>query len=146
MGRPRKEMCVYRYVDKNDGIVKYVGIVYNSTLERRIAVHKSMDPWALGGNWRIEYFECESRAEVEAFEAHLIALYGTDKYYNKAKKSWGINRFLPDVEGWWNVAEETTFEDKLTWKLSLTIKALIKRKMYKEVRELLDEFVVIEVR
>ena len=77
--------CVYRYIDKKDGIVKYVGIVYKQSLQKRIQDHLYNDEWCKNGNWKIEYFECETKSEVEAFEAHLIALYKTEKYFNKVE-------------------------------------------------------------
>ena len=58
---------IYRYIDKKDMIVKYIGIVHNNnrTLEQRI-------------------------------KEHAKEKYGTDKYYNKAKANWGINGFLAE--------------------------------------------------
>ena len=77
---------VYRYIDADDNKIKYVGIVYGKSLGEWITAHASQDDWRYKGNWRIEYFECETRSEAEAFESHLIALYKTYEYYNKAKK------------------------------------------------------------
>ena len=90
---------VYRYVDKNDGIIKYVGIVFGKTrtLKQRIKEHEK-DVWYQSGDWKIEYIteQIDSRSEAEAFESHYISLFGTDRFFNKAKVGWGINKYLPD--------------------------------------------------
>lgn len=118
--------CVYRYIDLQDGIVKYVGIVKNSPLEKRIMQHSYVDEWCKSGLWRIEYFECETQSEVEAFEAHLIELYGTWKYYNKMKARWGINRFLPNVENWWKKFVESPYADEKTRSVVLLFRKLLR--------------------
>ena len=59
--------------------------MYKQSLQKRIQDHLYSDEWCKNGNWEIEYFECETKSEVEAFEAHLIALYKTEKYFNKVK-------------------------------------------------------------
>lgn len=96
---------VYRYIDKEDNIIKYVGIVYGKTrtLKNRIEEHKTQDWWAKGNNFRIEYLKenINTRTDAEYFEAHYISLYNTDKWYNKAKANWGISSFLPDREKEW---------------------------------------------
>ena len=130
--------CVYRYIDTTDNVVKYVGIVHKSKLEKRLMAHANNDEWALNGCWKVEYFECENRSEAEAFESHLIALYGTDKYYNKAKTGWGINRFLPDVESWWKIARLPDFNDLETLNFSLEIRKLIRQNKRKEVLFMLN--------
>ncbi len=56
-------------------------------------IHMNNDNWANDACWRVEYFECENCSEAEAFESHLIALYETWRYYNKAKCDWGENRW-----------------------------------------------------
>ncbi len=88
---------IYRYIDKKDMIVKYIGIVHNNnrTLEQRIKEH-AKDKWYIGKDWMIEYVKLATRSEAEAFESHYISKYGTDKYYNKAKANWGINGFLAE--------------------------------------------------
>lgn len=123
MARP----CVYRYVDASTNVVKYVGIVYKSSLERRIVAHMNNDNWANDACWRVEYFECENRSEAEAFESHLIALYETWRYYNKAKCDWGQNRFLPDIEKSWKVAVLPKYDDLETMRLVSFIKDLIRK-------------------
>ncbi|WP_303834698.1 GIY-YIG nuclease family protein [Ruminococcus flavefaciens] len=135
---------VYRYIDENDGIIKYVGIVYKRLLDVRIKAHASVDDWRDKGNWRVEYFECENRSVAEAFESHLISLYGTDKYYNKAKKCWGINKYLPDVESWWQTYSESRFTSYESMVVGLAIRKLIKMKKFDEASELLACIKVVE--
>lgn len=95
---------VYKYIDKSDGIVKYVGIVYgpSRSLSQRIAEHEK-DGWYQGIEWEIRYLteDITSRTDAEYFEAHYISLYGTDKYFNKSKAGWGISKYLPDRENEW---------------------------------------------
>lgn len=92
---------VYRYRDNTDGIIKYVGIVYGNTrtLEMRCNEHLLNDEWC-NTNFTIEYIteDIDNRSEAECFESHYISLYGTDKYFNKTKLGWGINKYLPDRE------------------------------------------------
>lgn len=135
---------VYRYIDENDGIIKYVGIVYKRMIDVRIKAHASVDDWRDKGNWRVEYFECENRSVAEAFESHLISLYGTDKYYNKAKKCWGINKYLPDVESWWQTYSESRFTSYESMVVGLAIRKLIKMKKFDEASELLACIKVVE--
>ena len=135
---------VYRYIDESDGIIKYVGIVYKRMIDVRIKAHASVDDWRDKGNWRVEYFECENRSVAEAFESHLIALYGTDKYYNKAKKGWGINKYLPDVESWWQIYSESRFTSYESMIVGLAIRKLIKMKKFNEASELLACIKVVE--
>lgn len=137
-GNPNGRPCVYRYIDDETGSVKYVGIVHKSSLQKRLTAHRFCDSWALDACWRIEYFECENRSEAEAFESHLISLYGTDKYYNKAKKAWGVNRFLPDVESWWKIAEIPRYDCVLTMRLAIEAKRLIREGNYDIALKLLD--------
>lgn len=90
---------IYRYIDLNDDVIKYIGIVFGNTrtLAKRVKEHQK-DWWYPNGVWRIEYITemIDSRSEAEAFESHYISLYNTDKYYNKAKAGWGVNKYLPD--------------------------------------------------
>lgn len=92
---------VYRYIDKKDNIIKYVGIVWGETrtLERRLQEH-TKDNWFSSSEWRIEYIceDIDTRSEAESFESHYISLYKTDQYYNIAKSGWGINKYLPNRE------------------------------------------------
>lgn len=82
---------LYRYTDLNDGIIKYVGIVYSEkrSLTKRIKEHEK-DFWYGLGNWKIEYVEnIQTRMDAEILEAYYINLYKSDKWYNRAKASWG---------------------------------------------------------
>lgn len=83
---PSKMYYVYKYTDKSDEIIKYIGIT--NCIERRIKQHT--EEWAQQSNYRIEYFECNNRSQAEAYESHLIALYNTSDWYNKSKSGWGI--------------------------------------------------------
>ena len=96
---------VYRFIDETDNIIKYVGITRRDRIYDRMSLHKLYDSWKDLGIWRIEYFECENKSEAEAFESHLITLYGTDKYFNTMKVGWGLNQYLPDVENKWKLYE-----------------------------------------
>lgn len=97
---------VYKYIDKKDGIVKYVGIVYceGRSLAQRIKEH-TMDSWYETSEWNIYYLESgiNTRTDAEYLEAHYIALYNTGKYFNKAKSGWGISNFVPDRETEWRL-------------------------------------------
>lgn len=92
---------VYRYIDNKDNIVKYVGIT-SRDLKYRIEEHKKLDNWvSITNYWRIEYFVVNTKSESEAWEAHLIALYKTYLWFNKAKKDWGlIDCFLHKPIDW----------------------------------------------
>lgn len=105
--------CIYRYTDKTDGIIKYVGIVWsdNRSLAQRVKEHKK-EPWYKNGDWEIEYSSkhINSRLDAELLEAYYISLYGTKDWYNISKADWGTcslfdNIFLEDSD--WKV-----FEDK----------------------------------
>ena len=141
--KPTGKHIVYRYVDKTDNIIKYVGITYRDGLKKRICCHESQDNWKDDGLWKIEGFECENKSEAEAFESHLIALYGTDKYYNKMKSGWGLNQYLPDIEDRWEIIEESCFADIDSAKIAHMIRNLIRTGHKKEALELMDciEFV-----
>lgn len=94
---------VYRYRDINDGIIKYVGIVWsdNRTLSQRVKEHEK-DDWYSKGNWWIEYanVDIKSRTDAEYIESHLIAHYGTDKWFNKSKSGWGESSFVGKIDKW----------------------------------------------
>lgn len=96
--------CVYRYIDVEDNVIKYVGIVWssNSSLEKRVKQHLT-DYWYPKHVWKIEYLDypIESRTDAEYIESHFIALYQTNKYYNRSKAGWGVSSFIPDVEKQW---------------------------------------------
>lgn len=146
MARPKVENyksgkhIVYRYIDNSDNQIKYVGITYKDGMRMRIYNHCSMDEWNNKGLWRIEYFECDNKSEAEAFESHLISLYGTDKYYNKQKSGWGINKYLPSVEDKWQLWQDAHFADFETMEAAKIVRNLIKLNYFKEALILLDCF------
>lgn len=90
---------IYKYIDRKDGLVKYVGIIKKDTnFPKRFLQHKN-DPWASNGKWMdfdIQYAYFASGTDVEALEAHLIWKHGTFNYYNKGKADWGRCSFAPD--------------------------------------------------
>lgn len=92
---------VYRYIDKKTGEIKYIGIVYCGSFKKRIQRHAAKDVWANDSEWKIQYFQVETRSEAEAIESHLIAVHKTYLFYNTAKCNWGINSYLPDFEEKW---------------------------------------------
>lgn len=96
--------CVYRYTDKADNIIKYVGIVHSKThtLESRVLQHSKEDKF-LRHDWKIEYIDypSASRTDLEHIESHLITLYGTSKYLNVSKPNFGLSMFIQgDLVGW----------------------------------------------
>lgn len=89
---------IYKYKDKNDDLIKYVGIIKSdSNFPKRFIQHKS-DDWYKSGEWEIQYAKVPTRTDAEMLEAHLIEKYGTAEFYNKAKKGWGECTFNPDAE------------------------------------------------
>lgn len=97
-------MVVYRYIDKDTEQIKYVGIVHGitRTLRQRVYEHKKYDEWPSTADWKIEYIEMPngSRTDAEYLEAHLISLYGTHEWHNKAKSGWGVSDYLPKDFEW----------------------------------------------
>ena len=76
----------------SDETIEYVGIIHEDkrTLNQRVNEHLKKDPWCWDVPYKVEYIECDySRTDLEHIESHLISLYGTGKYYNKAKKEMG---------------------------------------------------------
>lgn len=136
-----KTLCVYRYTDIDDEIIKYVGIVRKGNLAERLATHEREDDWCKNKAWFIEYFECETQSEVEAFEAHLIALYGTDKYFNIKKAGWGINKYLPNIEDWWKPATFPICQDFETMRELIKFKQAIKDRDIEKVEKIYNEFI-----
>lgn len=130
-----KKCYVYRYTDMADNIVKYVGI--SCRLLNRLQDHYYTDKWCKQSAWIIEYFECENRSEAEAFESHLIALYGTGKYYNKSKVAWGLNKYLPDVESWWKKIN-SPYADITAYRVAMYVKNMIKQKQFEEAQKYLN--------
>ena len=87
-------ICVYRYIDIKDGIIKYVGIVVKQPLRARLVQHRTLDDWATASEYKIQYFEVETQSDAEVWEAHLISEYKTYNYYNIKKSSWGLCSYL----------------------------------------------------
>lgn len=142
-GQIKQKPCVYRYIDTSDHIVKYVGIVHSGTLMGRLYSH-SKEKRCEPRYWNVQYFECDTRAEAEAFEAHLIALYKTYNYYNKCKASWGLNKFLPNVEKWWKPTHYYNCTDMETYQVVRLIKKLIRNKNFALAKELLSYIEIVE--
>lgn len=94
------EYIVYRYIDLEDEIIKYIGITKRK-IKLRIEEHKKNEEWTKDKKWRIDYFVVKNKSLSEAWESHLIALYKTYNWYNKAKKDWGIiPEFLKQENDW----------------------------------------------
>lgn len=94
---------VYRYIDKADNIIKYIGIVCRDTenaLEKRIYEHSYNDSWCHGKTWRVEYITVPTKNDAHALEGHFIALYGTNRWYNKAKTTLGLLSFVKNDFEW----------------------------------------------
>lgn len=93
---------VYRYINKQTRQIEYIGIVYSDkkTLEKRVVEHSKEEKFQ-GKDWKIQYFECENRSVVEAWESHLIEKYETYKHLNICKKGWGSNPYIPNDESLW---------------------------------------------
>lgn len=87
---------VYRYIDRENNEVKYIGIIaLESNFPRRFKQHEG-DEWYKNGNWLIEYIKVDSRTDAEALEGHFIWFYKTGRYFNKAKVNWGPCSFTPN--------------------------------------------------
>lgn len=113
---------IYRYTDEKDGMIKYVGCIYKPgrTVKQRVDEHKRRDAWAQNSIYKVEFANIDilSRAEAESYETHYINLYGTGKWYNKEKTSWGDNRYLKEIpkEAWIefkDYSEDELFEREL---------------------------------
>lgn len=89
--------AVYRYVDIDDCITKYIGIVRGGSISARHSNHISQDNWCTA-RMQLKYIILSSISEAEAFESHFIAYYQTYNFFNKDKSDWGINSFLPYFE------------------------------------------------
>ena len=99
-----KVIYLYKYIDMNDNITKYVGIVSekNRELKDRIIEHYKKDVWS-HGYFRVEYIELQSKTDAEYLESHFISVYRTDKYFNKAKKEWGKSALLENRKFIWKL-------------------------------------------
>lgn len=124
---------IYKYVDKKDNLVKYVGLVYNDSIKqlyRRIYEHKydftSNDKWKQYANDEFDIYVLEpsivkTKGDAEIIEAHLIDYYKSYNYLNRAKGDWGRCSFID--------------ESKLVWKSILDLKQETKEK------QLLDDLI-----
>ena len=59
---------VYRYTDIEDGVIKYVGIVWSDKRElaQRIYEHSLYDWWCQDTLWKIEYIETPINTRTDA--------------------------------------------------------------------------------
>ena len=107
---------IYRYTDRIDGIIKYVGIVHaNRSLKRRIVEHYKED-WINDSVWLIEYqeFPNMSRTDLEYLESHLISYYGTYKWYNYSKATWGLSAFAEiDEDKWIEFDDKKAYQEEV---------------------------------
>lgn len=95
---------VYRYIDKNDFIVKYIGMVNGddySNLIRRIKQH-TRDKWYKESLFDIDYIILETKNDAETLEGHFIAKYKTYNYYNIMKSKWGFCSFINKNQFIWS--------------------------------------------
>ena len=123
---------VYRYIDKADNIIKYIGIVCRDTenaLEKRIYEHSYLDSWCHGKSWKIEYITVPTKNDAHALEGHFIALYGTNRWYNNAKTTLGLLSFVKNDFEWVTLYDDYVsernepynYDDKYSCKESLTL-------------------------
>ena len=94
---------VYRYTDKEDGIIKYVGIVCRDSenaLMNRIKEHANNDKWCVGKTWKIEYIIVPTKNDAHSLESHFIELYGTKRWFNRAKTKLGILTYYKEKPEW----------------------------------------------
>ncbi len=88
---------VYRYIDKADNEIKYVGISNNVPL--RIKQH-NYDEWTFNKTWMIEVLRTDeplNRTSAMILESHFISLYNTGDYYNINQIHDGLGQFLTDL-------------------------------------------------
>ena len=93
---------VYCYIDLRDDIIKYVGIA-SRKLSQRVSEHLKNEPWVSLSKWKILYFQVNTKSESESWESHLIAKYETYRWYNTAKKDWGLIYAFNDKYPKWNI-------------------------------------------
>ena len=94
---------IYRYTDLRDNIVKYIGITKRK-LKLRVGEHDKQDAWLDNPNyWDIDYFRVKTQSEAEAWEAHLIAVFKTNLWYNKEKADWGKIASFEDIPISWTM-------------------------------------------
>lgn len=126
---------VYKYTDKSDGLVKYVGIVCregNDALKKRIKEHFNMDEWASSHNWNVHYIEVKTKGDAHALEGHFIAFYRSYEWFNKAKSDYGLLSFVNSENFEWKEFKQdeqilnqyfVKFDDVTNWKAKEEIKS-----------------------
>lgn len=131
---------IYRYLDRSDGVYKYVGISKNKdTLRQRIKSHEH-DYWHRCGNWYIDYAFVKSKADVEFLEGVLIAEHGTWAWYNVAKATWGHSVLFDVPRLNWKVfqwGDDESDECKVEINVSETSKIGAKNTYNKRIEELI---------
>ena len=129
--------CVYRYTDKADNIIKYVGIVYSTKpLEQRVLEHSKEEKFQ-GIDWKIEFinYPNATRTDLEMIESHLITLYETSNYLNAVKTAFGLSVFIKgDLYGW----EEYTGRKEYSFKK-------IEKDTVKEAPSCFEQFYVNDI-
>lgn len=117
---------LYRYIDLEDDIVKYVGIVHskNRTLQQRLKDHHK-DSWYEPNRFKIQMVDCGemSRTDLEYLESHFIAFYETYKWFNKSKANWGCSSIIDSSKYKWVDIDEIQFRSKHSKTRSTTSKA-----------------------
>lgn len=135
---------VYKYTDKTDNKVKYVGLIKaDSNFPKRFYQHHK-DWWHDEGDWSISYTEVSTQTDAEALEAHLIEYYKTTQFYNRAKAGWGLSEYLPDPKelDWKTVESESSGEELLDDSAIVLWKKTdqLMRKLLDENEEIRDKF------
>ena len=131
---------IYRYLDRIDGVYKYIGISKNrDTLRQRIKSHEH-DYWHRCGNWHIDYAFVKSKADVEFLEGVLIAEHGTWAWYNAAKATWGYSVLFDVPKLNWKVfqwGDDESDECEVEINVSETSKIGAKNTYNKRIEELI---------
>ena len=132
---------LYKYVDSDDDIVKYVGIVNGDdekSLDNRISQHRN-DSW-YKDSFRIYYFTVKTKTDLEFLEACFINYYETYNFYNISKSGWGESQLVDLSQFEWS-------EYRSSKEIELEIRS-DKRKRIKtiknEINELLYEISALE--
>lgn len=86
----------------------------------------------MNNSLKIEYIPIE---DIKPYENN--AKLHTYEHYNKAKKNWGLNKYLPNVEKWWKIYKDTRYENLEAMKVALYVRSLIKAKQYIEAEKML---------
>lgn len=98
---------IYRYVDLDDEIIKYVGTVWSGdcTLKDKHLWHKEHDSWCKDNHWRIEYLQkdIKTRVESDIFESHYVSKFGTNEYFNTHTVGYGMSDTVDDTNDVWEI-------------------------------------------